>query len=271
MRTAAFLALVLAVPSGASPFDRAHARYDALLRTHVVGGRVDYAALKAAPRELDAYLAELAALSPAEFALWPEVDRIAFWVNAYNAQTLKAIIDNYPIRARGLAALRFPKNSIRQIPGVWDERTFMVMGRTLTLDGIEHGILRKEFKEPRVHMALVCASVGCPPLRSEVYRGERLEAQLEDQARAFLADKGKFGLDPDAGRVFLSPIFKWFGGDFVGRWGGAEAYGTRTPEDRAVLRFIAGRVSAKERAYLEMGGYALEYLDYDWSLNEKGR
>ncbi|MBI5594668.1 MAG: DUF547 domain-containing protein [Elusimicrobia bacterium] len=265
------LLVCFAAPSWAAPFDRTFARYDSLLKEHVSKGRVDYAALKKAPGGLDAVLAELAGAAPEEYGAWKEPDRIAFWLNAYNAQTLKAIVDNYPIEARGLAALRFPKNSIRQIPGVWDKRGFVVMGRTMTLDGIEHSVLRKEFKEPRAHMALVCASIGCPPLRAEAYRGDRLEAQLEDQARTFLSDKAKFRIDQAAARVGLSPIFKWFGGDFVGRWGGAPAYGTRTPEQSAVLRFISERVGPQQREFLAAGVFTVEFLDYDWSLNEKGR
>ena len=169
----AVLALAMIVLSAlpASAFDGAHARYAAVLREHLRGGLVDYKALKAAPAELDAYLAALAAVKPAEYEAWPRADKIAFWINTYNAYTLKAILDHYPIKPNWRASLRYPKSSIRQVPGVWDKLKFRVMGRELTLDGMEHDILRKQFNEPRAHMALVCASLGCPVLRPEPYTG----------------------------------------------------------------------------------------------------
>ncbi|MBI2362915.1 MAG: DUF547 domain-containing protein [Elusimicrobia bacterium] len=273
MSAFAFPTLILLLvmpPASAAPLGLTYARYDQVLREHVSLGRVDYAGLKKDPGGLDAALAELSAVTSEEYGAWKEADRIAFWVNAYNAHTIKAVLDHYPIEARGLAAFRFPKNSIRQIPGVWDKRAFSVAGRTVTLDGIEHAVLRKDFNEPRIHMALVCASVGCPPLRAEAYRGDRLEAQLEDQARAFLSEKAKFRVDQAAARVSLSPIFKWFGGDFVGRRGGGPSGGPRTPEQEAVLRFIAEHVDPPDREFLAAGTFTVEFLDYDWSLNDKG-
>ncbi|MDT8287318.1 MAG: DUF547 domain-containing protein [Elusimicrobiales bacterium] len=241
---------LLAAPTAA--FDRSHAGYDAVLKAHLRGGLVDYKALKAAPGRLDRYLAELASIKPSDYEAWPRADKIALWINAYNAYTIKAVLDHYPIKAGWLASLRYPKNSIRQIPGVWDKLKFTVMGRELTLDGMEHGILREKFEDPRVHMALVCASLGCPVLREEPYTGEKLDAQLDDQARRFLAEPAKFRLDRKKGKVYFSPIFKWFAEDFK-------------PSPAA---FMARYVSAADKAFLEAGEYETEWLDYDWSLND---
>lgn len=243
-------ALLLASPAAA--FDGTHATYGVVLKTHLQGNRVDYKALKAAPEQLDAYLASLAAVKPAEYEAWPRAEKIAFWINAYNAYTIKAILDHYPIKSSWKASLRYPKNSIRQIPGVWDKLKFAVLGRQLTLDEIEHGILRKEFKEPRAHMALVCASLGCPVLREEPYTGAALDAQLDDQARRFLATPSKFRLDREKGVAYFSPIFKWFKEDFK-------------PSPAAfMMRFV----SAEDRAFLEAGKFRTEWLDYEWALNE---
>ncbi len=232
-------------------------------------GWVDYAGLQASPQDLEAFVESLAELDPKLYESWDDPEKIAFWINAYNALTLKAIVDHYPIRASWLRSLVYPRNSIRQIPGVWTDLRWIVMGRAVTLDGIEHEILRRQFAEPRIHMALVCAAKGCPPLRWEPYRGERLDAQLEDQTVRFLRDPNKLRLDPEGGRVSLSSIFEWFGQDFVAHYGTDDAFQGRPPEERAVLRFVADRLEGEAREFLLAGRYEVHYLDYDWSLNEQ--
>ena len=142
--------------------------------------------------ELDEFVTAFGRLDEKVYEKWDEKAKIAFWLNAYNAFTLKAIIDNYPIKSSFFRSRVYPKNSIRQIPGVWDKIPFTVMGQDLTLEHIEHKILREGFDEPRIHMALVCAAIGCPPLRNEPYLGEELDDQLDDQTRRFLANQEKF-------------------------------------------------------------------------------
>lgn len=252
-------------------FDRASLNdiYGQVLQFADSRGRVRYSDLKSDRASLDQFVSQLRRLGRETYESWPTPARIAFWINAYNALTLRAVIDHYPIRSSFLASLRFPSNSIRQIPGVWDEWTFEVMGRTLTLDGIEHGILRKQFTEPRIHMALVCAAVGCPPLRAEPYSGEDLDAQLEDQTRRFLADPTKFRVDRKDHIVLLSPIFEWYGEDFVGRYTPASGFSHHDAQIAAVLNFIGLHVSPELRSYLAKGDYDVRYLGYDWSLNER--
>ena len=143
------------------------------------------------------------------------------------------------------------------------------MGRAMTLDGIEHGVLRKEFHEPRIHMALVCAAMGCPPLRNEPYTGDRLGDQLDDQARRFLSNPAKFRIAANEGTVYLSSIFKWFGEDFVPGYGVEQGYGAHSAAQRAVLHFISGYLDKQEAERLSSGDYSISYLDYDWSLNEQ--
>jgi hypothetical protein len=266
----AALAVVAALAGGARAQNFSFADYADALKANVNDqGMVNYAQLKAHSEKLDAFLNSIAGLDRKTYDGWPEAEQIAFWLNAYNACTLKAIADHYPIQSSFFASLHYPKNSIRQISGVWDELKFTVMGRPMTLDGIEHGVLRKDFHEPRIHMALVCAAMGCPPLRNEPYTGERLSAQLDDQARRFLSNPAKFRIDRDAGRVYLSSIFKWFGDDFIPKYGIADAYGDHSKKERATLHFAAGCLDKDDADYLSAGNYKVEYLDYDWSLNEQ--
>jgi hypothetical protein len=243
-------------------------------------GMVDYRRLKEKSGDLDAFLLAMGRVAPETYGSWDEKTKTAFWINAYNALTLKAIIDHYPIKSGLLSGLAYPADSIRQIPGVWDKLQFLVMGRKLTMDQIEHGILRGrdkdlvvsygKFHEPRIHVALVCAAMGCPPLRNEPYTGRKLDAQLDDQAKRFVSDPAKFLIDRDGGKVYLSGIFKWFGGDFVAKHEPAEGFASgKDRAQKAVLNVVADYLSAEDAEYLKTGKYRVEYLDYDWSLNEQ--
>ncbi len=235
-------------------------------------GLVQYEQLKANRKPLDDFTAWLATVSEADYESWDEPARIAFWINAYNALTLKSIIDHYPIRSSFFSSLLYPKNSIRQIDGVWTEVKHPVMGRQMTLDEIEHQVLRKQFDEPRVHMALVCAALSCPPLRAEPYLGEKLDAQLEDQSRRFLRREANFRAvrsRSGKGTVYLSSIFDWFGQDFVGKYGTDTEFKDRDAATRAVLSFVSLHVPEADREYLKTGAYTISHTDYDWTLNER--
>ncbi|MBI4963612.1 MAG: DUF547 domain-containing protein [Desulfomonile tiedjei] len=232
-------------------------------------GMVNYAALKEHRGRLDAFVQRIADLTPSTYDKWNDSEKIAFWINAYNALTLRAIVDHYPIKPGLLSSFRFPKNSIRQIPGVWDKLQFKVMGRQMTLDGIEHDTLRSKFDEPRIHLALVCAAMGCPPLRNEPFTGAKLELQLSDQTMRFLKDPDKFRIDGTGGYVYLSSIFKWFGEDFIKNYG-TDKFTDRGPSERAVLKFLGSSLKGRDKEFLEAGKYEIIYLAYDWVLNEKG-
>jgi len=230
--------------------------YARLLKAHVRLGSVngitlslvDYTAVKADPDYARA-LGELAEARPG--SLTTDADRLAFWINAYNLAAIKAVVDQYPTRSiRDGGSLWSP---------IWKKKVATVGGAAHSLDDIEHGILRKAFKEPRVHFAIVCASLSCPDLRAEPFAAARLDAQLDEQAAAFLSNATK-GLQPGAeGRTArVSSIFKWFAGDFSASGGVA-----------AFLRAKAGpELSGKLGALTEAG---LSYLDYDWSLNDTAR
>jgi hypothetical protein len=232
-------------------------------------GMVNYKKLKAEPEKLRAFITELQYLDRKDFDKWSDNEKIAFWLNAYNALTLKAIIDNYPIKSSFFKSRIYPKNSIRQIAGVWDKINFKVMGQNLTLGHIEHKILRVKFDEPGVHMAMVCAAIGCPSLRNEPYTGDKLQEQLDDQAHRFLANPAKFKISRADDRIYLSPIFKWFAADFIKKHGPQKSIGRHNKKDSAVLNFIVSYLDKARKDYVLAGKFKIKYLKYDWSLNEQ--
>jgi hypothetical protein len=219
-------------------------------------GLVDYAALLQRRDRLASFVKRIGAVDPQRFAAWSENEQIAFLVNAYNAFTLASIMERDPL-----------PRSIRDIPGVWRLRTHRLMARPLTLDAIEHRILRRNYNEPRIHAALVCAARSCPPLRQEPYRGDRLEAQLEEQTRRWLNGSHGVRIDRAKQSVDISPIFQWFAEDWQ-RKDPQAATVPGHPETSAVLSFIASRLDPDQRRFLLSGEYELGYLDYDWSLNQ---
>ena len=247
---ASLLALLwlFAAAAPAARFDHTHAALDQLLKRYVTDALVDYPALKNDSKKLNACLDELAAVREADFQQWTQPQQLAFLMNFYNAATLRLILDHYPIK------------SIKKIGGFlsgpWDQPVVRLFGGTVTLGHVEHEILRKKYNEPRIHFAIVCAALGCPPLRSEAYVADRLDAQLDNQGEKFLHDTRKNSVDAKNRVVNLSPIFKWFSGDFEKKSG-------------TVLKFVAPFFPADAQAGLAKGGYKISYTGYDWSLNEK--
>jgi len=236
-----------------SPHSFDHSTYTEIL-TKFVGqnGRVDYQGLGKSPGELEGYLESLEQVGEDIYTPWSDDEKIAFWINAYNAFTLKVILEHYPIRRRGVRGWAYPANSIRQIPKVWSLPRAKLLGSMRSLDEMEHQILRVQFSEPRIHMALVCAAIGCPPLRGEAYEGVRLHEQLEDQARIFLKQDQNFRLDREEKTAYFSSIFKWFGQDFK----------------QGASGFIARYLPRDDAAFLKTQVNDFEFLKYDWTLNE---
>ena len=233
-------------------------------------GLINYAGWKADRAGLDTYLESIARVEYVALRTRPDAEQLAFWFNAYNAITIKYILENYPIEKGSLiAGALYPANSIRQIKGVWDELTTPVAGRDLTLDEIEHEVLRENFDEPRLHMALVCASLSCPPLQNEVYAADTLHEQLDKQARAFLSNAGAFQIDRERRRIGLSAIFDWYGDDFVKGYGSPEPLSGHNQTETAVLHFVRQHVGEGDAAYIGEANYSIHYLDYDWALNEQ--
>ena len=217
---------------------------------------------------LDQAFLAIRALHPNEVERLDTADQIAFWTNAYNAFVLKLVADNYPIKpSEGKS--KYPANSIRQIPGAWEHKKFRALGRDVTLDEIEHKILRAECKDPRIHMALVNSAVSAPKLRREPYIGTQLDAQLDDQARKFFADLRKFHIDREAGEVWVSPIFDWFADDFLPD--ATKNYPRHIAQQKSLTAFASKYVSAEDAKYLQEGKYVVMYFEYDWTLNEQAK
>lgn len=230
--------------------DPAHTKLQDALTGRVSGGRVDYAGLRAAPQKLDAYLAEIATVS---LSALPAAEKKAFLINAYNAVTLDLVADNYPLP------------SIRDLDGgkVWSTRRFRVAGADRTLDELEHTLLRP-MGDPRIHAAVNCAAVGCPPLASTVFTAARLDAQLDAVSRAWAATATLAG-----GVLTVNAIFDWFGDDFVAGYGTARFdIPALDGKQEAAANFIAAYAPDKADA-LRRGGYRVEYAAYDWALNRK--
>ena len=222
-------------------------------------GFIDYPELQANRQQLDQFNASLAAVASNDYASWTEAEQIAFWINAYNSLTLKSIINETPI-----------KDSIKDIVGVWRIKQHDVLadGKTLTLNNIEHDVLRADFNEPRIHVAINCASFSCPDLRNEPYTGEKLDAQLDEQVQRFLSNPKGLRIDRETNTVYLSKIFEWFGEDWKPTYG-IESGFTGNQNEKAVLNFISSYLKAEDKAYLEAGNYKVKYMDYDWSLNDQ--
>ena len=235
MKKIALLTLCLATAFAASAQG-----LDSILKKHVANGRVDYQGLHADPAPLKNYLAQAGAIPESEFKSWGEKQQLAFLINLYNASTLQLILDHYPVKSI--------KKAKRGFKGPWDQPVVPMFGKKITLNKLEHGIIRKQYADPRVHMALVCAAKGCPILRSEAYTAEKLDEQLDDQSRAYLATPAGLVIDQKKGVASISAIFKWYGGDFPSVPAFIEKYSDESIE-----------------------GLKIKYLGYDWSLNEQNK
>jgi len=242
-------------------FDHTHAGLTKVLGDVLEDGLVDYAALRKSPADLDAYLASLAATTPAQHAKWSRDQRFAFWINTYNGYTLQLIRDEGPVKSikklGGFFSSPWEKKFI-PLPAFDPERK----NKKITLDEIEHEILRPTFKDARVHAAVNCASVGCPPLRGEAFQADRLDEQLSEQVAVWLADTARNQVRPEGGKIRVSKIFDWFAKDFG-------------KSDENVVRWIADHVGDEGLAkQLRSNAKSLKvkYVSYDWGINaQKGK
>ena len=252
LKALVFLA-ALAFAGCAAAFDHSHANWSALLRKHVVlldgarASRLNYGAVSQERGALQSYLATLSGVTEAEFNGWSRDEQVAFLINAYNAFMVEKVLARYPDLRSVWDFGRFFGNPFR-------DRFFSLFGSRTSLDGIEHGMLRKRYRDPRVHYAVNCASVSCPMLREEAYVGERLQEQLEEQARRFLSDRSRNRVR--AGRLEVSKIFEWFREDFE-------------PLDNYLGRYaalLAGNPGEQDK--IAARALPISFLDYDWSLND---
>ncbi len=244
--------------------DPLHRPLDQLLDVNVRDGLVYYRALQGSRGTLDRYIASLN-VPTATYDGWAREAKMAFWVNAYNAFVLQTVIGRYPIRGSTSA---YPTNSIRQIPGAFDQTKHRAAGRSVTLDEIEKKIL-PEFKEPRLHLALGRGAVGSGRLRSEAYTAERIEAQLTDIVKEFVNERHMLTVDRTSG-LTVTPIVSWHEAEFVEAYQkkADERFGKRSPVERAVIAFVMPQLLPLEREFLEQNQFKITFHPFDWRLND---
>jgi len=238
-----------------------HTAWDKLLRENITvinGGQVtqvDYDGFLDQRSELQEYLMNLSEIQKVDFDGWGEGTRLAFLINAYNAWTIELVLTRYP-------NLR----SIRQIGllpiSAWRKDIVELFDTKYSLDEVEHGMIRAEgiYNEPRIHFAVNCAAIGCPALRPEAFVGEKLEEQLEESTKLFLADKTRNY--SDGGKLYISSVFDWYGEDFEKGWQGLNS----------VAQFLylyaeELRLDEEMKEKLFTNQLELHYLKYDWNLN----
>ena len=236
------VAVILGSPglSQASTVD--HEIWADLLGKYVKPGGVDYSGFKAEEDRLDQYLKVLEDTDPEKLS---RNEQYAYYINAYNAWTIKLILSGYP----EITSIKELGNFFKS---PWEKEFVRIDGRLTTLDDIEHNILRPRFKDPRVHFAINCSAISCPPLRPEPYRGQTLDQQLEDSTRSFVNDENSYRLDGN--NLFVSRIFKWFSEDFSD---GVLGF---------YLKYAEGNL--KEKLAAQRGTLKVKYLNHDWSLND---
>jgi hypothetical protein len=234
-------------------------------------GYVDYKTLSRRKIELIDVLDKFKQLDRNDYNLWPRDDKIAFWINAYNLELIKIILDNYPIQSTRILRLFWPPNSIRHIKGIWDEHKFIIMEEEFTLREIDRRFFVGEFDEPRAFFAIHYASVSGPPLKNEAYCGRNLSEQLDEQVKRFLAGKQAFKIERQNQMVYLSSIFStsWQGQKFVSKYGTDLKFKHQEQAIRAVLNFLSRYVSTGDVNYLETGNYRVDFIGYDWTLIER--
>ncbi len=229
----------------AAPAAPDHSAFDKLLKKHVnEKGQVNYKGFKADEKEFNQYLAQLSKSAPA--AAWSKQEQMAYWINAYNAYTIRLILDHYPVQSiKDIGS----KIKIPFVTTPWAAKFFSIGGKKMSLDEIEHGTLRKKFNDPRIHFALVCASVSCPSLRNEAYTAAKLDKQLDDQGENFVSNPAKNKVSKSSAQ--LSKYFDWYKGDW-------------NQNGQSVVKWVNKYSKTKLDANAK-----IDFLDYNWNLNEQ--
>lgn len=218
-----------------------HDIFDRLLKENVLeDGRVNYKGFIKDSVLFNQYLTTLSKNPPNE--TWSTNEQKAFWINVYNAFTIKLIIDNYPMKS-----IKDLGGSLYKVNTAWDIQFIKIGNDTYDLNNVEHGKLRREYNDPRVHFVLVCAAKSCPKLLNEAYSASKLDAQMDKAAKDFLKNSNKNKITPN--KIEISSLFKWYKGDFT--------------NDGSLINFLNQYAPLKINA-----SASISYLDYDWSLND---
>lgn len=266
-----FLFAVIALPLHAiaqPSFNHSHSAWDALLGKHVklikddqgraTASQVNYKDLSLERAALAAYLQSLSAVTPAQYAGWSKQQQYAFLANAYNAFTIEKILSRYP-------NLKSIRDFGTVVGNPWKDRFFTLLGKPQNLDGIEHDTMRAPgvFDDPRVHVAVNCASVGCPMLSDRAFTPDKIDAQLDDLFTRFMSDRSRNRYNTATKTVELSRIFDWYARDFEKSHKGLSSVNDVVAKYRDQLAD-----TADDRAQLRSGKVPIRFLEYDWSLND---
>lgn len=247
-----------------------HSLFETLLIDNVHDGLVDYKSISKNTGTLDLYLNSVSNITKSEFEKWSSKAKKAFWINVYNAVTIKVITENYPIQTGGfISRIRFPQNSIRQIDKVWSKPRIKTNGKKFSLDDIEHKILRQKIDDlpidPRIHFAIVCASISCPKLHNNVFTEKNIESLLNKLTYNFVNDNNYVKISES--KLQLSPIFDWYAEDFKTE-NETQVFLEYDSKYHGILEFIYNSLNEKKKSILLNQKLDIEFLDYDWSLNE---
>lgn len=261
----AAIVTTLAAAPAAAALDHGYAAFDGLLKKHVswnaagVASSVSYKGFATERAELKKVLDEFSAVTRAEYDAMKRDEKLAFLINAYNAFTVELILTKYP----DLKSIR-DLGSFVQSP--WKRKFFKLLGEERTLDNVEHDMIRAPgaFDEPRIHMAVVCASIGCPALRPEAVTAGKLESQLEDGVRRFLRDSTRNRYNKQSGKLEVSKIFDWYKGDFEK---GHKGISSREAFFGKYAELLTDDVAARQQ--IKDGKVPISHLDYDWNLNDR--
>jgi len=267
---ASILALCVSVlgaqPSTPVAVEALHRPFDEILDLYVRDGLVYFFALKQERGKFDRYVQSLGEVGADTLQGWPRERQLAYWINAYNAFVLRTVIDAYPIRGR---SADYPANSIRQIPGAFERRTFRAAGRLLTLDAIEKEVIG-ELGDARALLALSRGAVGGPRLKSEAFIVDRLESQLVTMVSELPTRRDLVFVDVQNERLSVNPLFSWredlFTKSLADR--APAIYASRSPLERAVLSLIDPLLVQSEVEYLRKNTFRMSFHDFDWKLND---
>lgn len=243
----------------ATAFD--HSTWNEMLKRNVVptsnahASKVNYKNFKADEKKLDGYLESLSAVKKTEYDVWPEKEKLAFLINAYNAFTVKLILTKYP-------DLQSIKDLGSLFSSPWKKKFFKLLGEDFYLDRIEHEVIRKEFKEPRVHFGVNCASIGCPMLFNEAFTAAKVDALLEQGLKSFLSDSSRNTYDVKSKTLQISKIFDWYKEDFEkGYLGFSSVADVMAKYAELLTNDSAGQKAIRAKTV------PIKYLNYDWNLN----
>ncbi len=259
-RLITLISLLVAVPANAADFD--HSSWNGLLDNNVAiapdysSSTVDYTQFQEDRDALKSYLDAMSEVSRTEFEGWSNADQLAFLINAYNAWTVELILTRYP----DLTSIK-ELGSLTQSP--WQKAFIPLLGETLSLDNIEHDIIRGSgrYNDPRIHFGVNCASIGCPALLNEAFVGSKLDQQLDRMTKGFLRDRSRNRLEN--GNLAVSSIFNWYGDDFEQGWRDAE-----TLDEFFALYADSLDLSEDDIEALSDGDMDISFLEYDWRLND---